>query len=562
MNQVIQHFYHCWKAASRCYSFKLAWCKFFEMLGHFPIVPEAVLKEKHLNSVHLCEAPGAFVCSLNHYLVSKHDDIQWNWMATTLNPHHEGNELNQMIPDDRFLKYTLDNWSFGEDFRGDICSKSSHAYLINHPFCKQKVMLVTGDGSIDCMNDPGEQERHVEYLHLCEAVTAVHILKTGGSFVLKIFTMFEDSTICLLYLLTCLFEKVTVFKPCTSKSGNSEVYVINLGFKGIDCSSRLIQDLLQCFTNKKIYETKSMFSLDQLPLEFLTDIRKCSEFFMKKQISTILDNIYHFENRTSDNIYMLKLQIADLYFKLYDPKWIPVYKRLVPSTNVGDCWRIYNTFRLKFLNEVPVDTRNVIDSMLEIKTGQSIEVVRSSKFTHKGNLGRMDIFQAEGTSNKLYQHIIDKIEDKNVVINVRMFNIRIFHAFQKDVFFKIYSCLHSQKNVIFVNIPFVTHFLVGLLYLLLYAFEAVLIGNGMIVCCKWRMGSDIIQLFETIKEKYAALKVSRPGGVNDILQLVHPKYFDENVRFMTLLWNYNNQLFYQKASIRVLTFFDLYNKYT
>lgn len=44
------------------------------------------------------------------------------------------------------------------------------------------------------------------------------------------FTMFECDTVCLVYLLYKLFGKLRVFKPVTSKEGNSEVYVICLYF--------------------------------------------------------------------------------------------------------------------------------------------------------------------------------------------------------------------------------------------------------------------------------------------------------------------------------------------
>lgn len=44
-----------------------AWCKFYEILSSYPLINHESLK---LNTVHLCEAPGAFVTSLNHYLVS------------------------------------------------------------------------------------------------------------------------------------------------------------------------------------------------------------------------------------------------------------------------------------------------------------------------------------------------------------------------------------------------------------------------------------------------------------------------------------------------------------
>ncbi len=48
----------------------------------------------------------------------------------------------------------------------------------------------------------------------------------GGSFVLKVFTLFEPATISLLYLLRISFGELHAFKPCTSKEGNSEIYLI------------------------------------------------------------------------------------------------------------------------------------------------------------------------------------------------------------------------------------------------------------------------------------------------------------------------------------------------
>lgn len=55
--------------------FTVAWSKFYECASKFSLVPEAAIEAKALNSVHLCEAPGAFVASLNHYLKSNHPDV-------------------------------------------------------------------------------------------------------------------------------------------------------------------------------------------------------------------------------------------------------------------------------------------------------------------------------------------------------------------------------------------------------------------------------------------------------------------------------------------------------
>ena len=72
---------------------------------------------------------------------------------------------------------------------------------------------VTADGSINCANQPDEQESLVGQLIFCEAVAAVNLLCQGGNFVFKMFTAFEHLMISLLYLLACLFQEVQVIKP-------------------------------------------------------------------------------------------------------------------------------------------------------------------------------------------------------------------------------------------------------------------------------------------------------------------------------------------------------------
>ena len=72
---------------------------------------------------------------------------------------------------------------------------------------------MTADGSINCANQPDEQEGVVGQLIFCEAVTAINLLSKGGNFVFKMFTALEQQMICLLFLLTCLFQEIQVIKP-------------------------------------------------------------------------------------------------------------------------------------------------------------------------------------------------------------------------------------------------------------------------------------------------------------------------------------------------------------
>ena len=93
------------------------WAKFQEMLCSFQVVPEEVTK---YNSVHLCEAPGGFVASLNHYLKTHRSDCEWCWNAITLNPYFEGNSMFALTDQDRFVCETWDHWYWGKENSGDV----------------------------------------------------------------------------------------------------------------------------------------------------------------------------------------------------------------------------------------------------------------------------------------------------------------------------------------------------------------------------------------------------------------------------------------------------------
>ena len=67
---------------------------------------------------------------------------------------------------------------------------------------------ITADGSINCVDNPGEQEALVAQLVFCETVTALALLRQKGSFILKTFTTLEHHTVCLLYIINCCFSEV------------------------------------------------------------------------------------------------------------------------------------------------------------------------------------------------------------------------------------------------------------------------------------------------------------------------------------------------------------------
>lgn len=297
-----------------------AWCKFYENVSCFPLVPKKAIDNKRLNSIHLCEAPGAFITSLNHFLHVNHgDDFKFDWRAVTLNPYYEGNPLSCMINDDRLILKTLDKWLFGEDYTGDLMQKKNLTSIVEGASELGEILLVTADGSIDCQDDPAEQEEIVSWLHYCETVAALQILAPGGSFLIKMFTFYEHFSIGLMYLLNCVFRKVIVNKPVTSKEGNSEVYVVCLDYSGAHTIKPWLDVLLKNYGSKAPLNT--LFPMDILPVSFVDQLYKCADFFRKLQSNVIEENLRSFHHPAKQDNYLVakvRNRVAEEFFVRYN----------------------------------------------------------------------------------------------------------------------------------------------------------------------------------------------------------------------------------------------------
>ena len=346
-----------------------AWCKFTEILWRFPnLVSE---NSESLASFHLCEAPGAFITTLNNFVKLNRTDLEWSWTASTLNPYHEGNSTGNMINDDRFILHTLNHWTFGIDQSGDLLKPVNLKHFIEK--YGQKIDLVTADGSIDCQTDPARQETLVTKLHYGEIIAALGILRKGGNFVLKMFTFYEMETICHVYLLTCVFEKVTVFKPATSKEGNSEVYVICEGFKGVD--NETLESLID-----GLLKEENLFALADINDQFLSKIEDCARYFMDIQTSVIKRNIESFSDKSNKEAQKIKTD----------------EKKLVSRKFIED-------FNIQYLDESEHVVQNKVSSYVD-DCRQADERVEFGTFqdkcTEKSQEQKLQLLQ--NNLNKLY----------------------------------------------------------------------------------------------------------------------------------------------------------------
>ena len=86
--------------------------------------------------------------------------------------------------------------------------------------------IVTADGGFDFTKDYNNQEYNFLKLFFCEVVLALKLQKLGGIFIIKCFDLTHIISIKIFYILSHLYETITITKLKTSRQTNSERYII------------------------------------------------------------------------------------------------------------------------------------------------------------------------------------------------------------------------------------------------------------------------------------------------------------------------------------------------
>jgi cap2 methyltransferase len=74
-----------------------------------------------------------------------------------------------------------------------------------------------------------------------------------------------------------------LFKPATSREGNSEIYVVCLNYMGMN--SELLSHLLNNVENSMAHVgNRGLFKAHFLPKGFLTNLVECANYFVETQV--------------------------------------------------------------------------------------------------------------------------------------------------------------------------------------------------------------------------------------------------------------------------------------
>lgn len=245
---------------------------------------------KYNNVLCLAEAPGGFIQLLNHKCIAN------NIVGNTLNL------TSNKIPSwNKKIKKNNVNLLKGS---GDLTDIN---YLNDVLFKLNKFDLITCDGGIDYSSNYNDQEINSHKLIYSEIYVSLKLLKTNGNLILKIFDIFYNKTIYLLYILYCSFDKIIISKPYTSRPSNSEKYIICINY---NLNNENIIKLLE--TN---FKTKNINI--KIPDNFYHEILNINKNYTLNQIC-IINNII--ENIKEKNIINVNKNHKNCY------EWCKKYK--------------------------------------------------------------------------------------------------------------------------------------------------------------------------------------------------------------------------------------------
>lgn len=240
-----------------------------------------------IKTFHLAEGPGGFI-EATAYIRNNINDTYYGMTLIDNNV----NIPNWSKADNMLQKYPNIKIEYGKDQKGDLYNHQNLIYCKNQ--YKNSMNVITADGGFDFSNDYNNQEISAFRLIFTQVAYAITMQSNGGTFILKIFDLFETSTLEILYLLSCFYNKIIICKPNTSRSANSEKYIICKYFKynnTEEISNKFI-NILKIFETLD-FKTYSIYSILNIPIQsyYKTQLLEINACLSHIQIDNILNTI-------------------------------------------------------------------------------------------------------------------------------------------------------------------------------------------------------------------------------------------------------------------------------
>jgi 23S rRNA U2552 (ribose-2'-O)-methylase RlmE/FtsJ len=247
------------------------------------------LPDEEAKCFHLCEGPGGFIEAMVDMRHMPSD--RYYGMTLVNDDHHVPGWRKSMNFINAHPNVMIET---GADHTGNIM------HADNFRSCYEQFAssmdLVTADGGFDFSQHYTDQEAAMSQLLYCQTMYALILQKPGGAFVLKVFDLFTQHSVDLLYLLSNLYDQVAIVKPQSSRLANSEKYVVCQGYR-MNNSALLRELALRTFSNLKQLQGVSLqqpltrLLTTDIPYYFLNKLTEFNVMLGQPQLDNILSTL-------------------------------------------------------------------------------------------------------------------------------------------------------------------------------------------------------------------------------------------------------------------------------
>ena len=252
----------------------------------------------NINTFHLAEGPGGFIEAISWLRNNKNDKyIGFTLISDDINvPGWKKSTTFLEKNENVFIEK-------GSDKKGDILNVNNLLYCLDKYRNTQDI--VTGDAGFDFSTEFNEQEVVALPIIFAQIAFNFAIQKKGGLFILKIFDIFTEGTIDLIYILNVYYEKVYITKPNMSRIANSERYLVCINFL-LDDSREIVNNFSKFYKdlNKKSFIQR--FLNVEISYLIIVKLEEFTAILGQQQIENIVLTLNLIENKKGEKIENIK----------------------------------------------------------------------------------------------------------------------------------------------------------------------------------------------------------------------------------------------------------------
>lgn len=260
-----------------------AWIKMYEIMELAHLVSK---KKEKLKVLFFCEAPGNFVMGMNHFLKTKTNVSDFDWVAQSYNPDNKNKNFNAFGDDYGLMASYPDRWDFGPKNSGDITDPDNIKYY--GEVYNDRDLMVS-----DCGRDWGTNVDEDSKLMYAQLLFVLANLPEGKSFVIKYYVphVHFPAQLSLFYIIYQCFDEISFYKPLQN-AWSPEFYLIGKKYRH-KLTYKQLEPLLENLDNFNPYKTS--IPLNTIPETFIRQMEVAVDEVSSRFIFYIERYIYYLD---------------------------------------------------------------------------------------------------------------------------------------------------------------------------------------------------------------------------------------------------------------------------